>query len=390
MYRRNILQKYMSIVLKNLYIQLIKCQDKLTKKKHNKIIYLLSFPETSATILESFYQEFSTNLIICYTANSLNLAKKYENLGCEIFSIDSLYSLLKKAVPLTKGSKIVFCDNYFAFLAGIKFDKETSVIQLWHANGAIKMFGLEAKYTEKTTKLDKQRYLDVYSKFTHYVVSSQKMANIFSRNYNQDIQILPYGYLPTDNYFNQTWYENNKKIVYQRFSKNKKIALYVPTYRELANDIPINFNRLHKEIGDEWTILVKAHPHDTALKERVSKEHHIVTDFGELNLQQLLPFVDCLITDYSSVPFEYTLANSNGKIVFFCYDLTDYDKQVGIEQDFIEWAPGKIVSNEQQLIEAILDTESNSFDVFNQIWNQYSDGNATNQLIEWVNKKYAN
>ncbi|MDN6599885.1 MAG: CDP-glycerol glycerophosphotransferase family protein, partial [Tetragenococcus koreensis] len=227
---------------KEFYLMLVQFASKRAKKKNDKIIFLLSFPEASKPTLQLLYEHFPDKLVICYAKNAKDLAEFYENKGCPIYCIDTFSVLIKDVVPIVSSSKLVFCDNYFAFLARITFNNKASVVQLWHANGAIKLFGLEAKYTKNVTKRDRERYIEVYNKFTHYVVSSQKMADIFAKNYQQTINKLPFGYLPTDLFFDQEWLQRAKKQFKHNFPTNKKIALYVPTYREHQSEVPLDFS----------------------------------------------------------------------------------------------------------------------------------------------------
>ena len=53
------------------------------------------------------------------------------------------------------------------------------VVQIWHANGAIKNLVLQANMLKKATAKDQQRYQKVYDTFTHFVVSSPTMAGNF-------------------------------------------------------------------------------------------------------------------------------------------------------------------------------------------------------------------
>lgn len=375
---------------KELYLWLVHLVSKNTTKKNDKIVFLLSFPTTSQMALQLLYKTFPDKLVICYTKNSKDLATYYEQKGCSTYCMDGFSILLKHIVPVVTGSQIVFCDNYFAFLAGVRFSSHTKVVQLWHANGAIKSFGLAAEYTKKVSQKDRKRYREVYEKFTHYVVSSEKMSQTFAKNYQQTFQELPFGYLPTDLFFDQQWLSRAKKLFKDYFPTNKKVALYVPTYRENGSEVPLNFNHLKRQLGNNWVIMVKPHPHDTMLYQQIKSEKEVISDFKEMDLTQLLPSVDCLITDYSSVVFEYSLANPNGKMVFFCYDYDEYNKEVGIEENFEKWAPGQIVTNEEELITAIKKESNQTFDSFNQMWNEYAQGNACEQLVKWVKKVYDN
>src|SRR5699024_2754624 len=176
----------------------------------------------------------------------------------------------------------------------------------------------------------------------------------------------------------------------QYFPSNKKVLLYVPTYREHESKVPIDFNNLQKELGKDWLILVKAHPHDTKLAEKLRQEKNIVTEFYDLTLEELLTNVDYLLTDYSSIAFEYPLANLSGKILFFWYDYEEYEKEVGIEKKFLKKIPGPVVKTEKELIAALKEDKVQDLSSFNNYWNEYVDGSAGRQLIEWVKKNFKN
>lgn len=382
------MKEQLKLFLKDFYLLLVKISSKRMIQTNEKIVFLLSFPETSSIILDELYKNFSDKLVICYINRGEKLAKEYQKKGCACYSIDSFKSLLKNVVPITKSSKVVLCDNYFAFLAGIDFLEETSVVQLWHANGAIKSFGLTAKYAQNASMTDKNRYKQVYKKYTHYVVSSRKMATIFEQNYQEKFKTLPFGYLLTDLYFDKNWLEQSEEKVRKIVGDSKKIVLYVPTYRETEKELPLNFEHLVHQIGGEFTFLVKAHPHDKLLQEQLKKEKQVISDFKGSSLPEILPFVDCLITDYSSVPFEYSLANPQGKMIFYCYDLAEYREEVGIESDFEQWIPGEIVTDEKSLVKEITNPINSGLDEFNEMWNEYVDGQAKKQLVEWVKEQY--
>lgn len=378
------LKNRLLLAIKGIYLVLVHLSSKLTRKNNNKIIFLLSFPSTSGHALELLYAVFAKRLVICYTKNSKQLAKEYKEKGCAVFCLDDLSVLLKSIVPLVSGSRMILCDNYFAFLAAVDLMADAKAVQLWHADGAIKSFGLEAKYTENVSPRDRSRYKKVYDKFTHYLVSSQAMTDIFAKSYDQEINQLPFGYLPTDTFFDEDFLKNSKKAFKRCFPANKKIALYVPTYREHPTKIPLDFFSLTSELGPDWQLLVKAHPHDEKLKEELKKEKSIITDFADLTLEELLSNTDYLITDYSSIAFEYPLANPSGKIFFFWYDYKEYQKDVGIEEKFIEKIPGPVVETEEALLTALKEDKSQDLFSFNQYWNEYVRGKAGEQLIRWV------
>ncbi|MGX7162269.1 CDP-glycerol glycerophosphotransferase family protein [Enterococcus massiliensis] len=375
--------------MKSLYLFMVAKRSNQQTQKNDKIIFLLSFPLTSHWMLTGLYEKFGKRLVICYTKNAQELAQSYQNLGCDIYRLDSFSELLWKAIPIIKGSTMILCDNYFPFLGGVTFDEDTKVVQLWHAGGAIKTFGLQAEYAKNSSIQDRQRFQRVYDRQTHYVVGSNRMSEIFKASYQaKNAEFLPFGYIPTDRYFDEAWLVQAKKQFRHLFG-TKKSLLYVPTYRENDSANPIDFSKLAAALGDEWQVFAKAHPHDQTLQQKLAADPQVITDFKKMSLQEILPSIDCLISDYSSVPFEYTLANPQGKLLFFCYDLQSYQTEVGIQTAFFEQFPEAVAETLDELIKKTAAAQSIDFQVFNRTWNQYNHGTAMKQLTNWMEENGA-
>lgn len=378
--------KTISATVKHGYLKLIHVlsQRKVEKKK---IVFLLSFPTTSGIILERLAPYFKDDLVIGYTANSASLAQTYQKFGCKIYSLAKKKIFASKIIALTKNADVVLCDNYFAFLAGLQFSENTAVLQLWHADGAVKSFGLEAKYALAASSEDKKRYQAVYERFTHYVVGSKKMMTIFKESYQTTTaEFLPFGYLPTDIYFDKKSKQLNKKKFIEKFG-TKKTLLYAPTYRENYETPLLDFETLAAKLGNQWQLLAHPHPHDKVLRAKLATYKNVVTDFETLSLQALLQNADCLISDYSSVPFEYALANPKGKLIYYCPDFDQYNETVGLQKDFSEWLPKVLTTDEAELIQLISAYPYENLENFNKLWNTYNKGDACKQLIEWIENR---
>ncbi|HDM9283629.1 TPA: CDP-glycerol glycerophosphotransferase family protein, partial [Listeria innocua] len=107
----------------------------------------------------------------------------------------------------------------------------------------------------------------------------------------------------------------------------------------------------------------------------------------ETPIETLLPVVDILITDYSSIPFEFALLQK--PMIFFTYDLTEYDNARGLSDGFLETIPGPHVFTTTELIEVI---QNNTFDLekvrlFAEKWNKYSDGFSSERFVSFLKEQ---
>ena len=115
---------------------------------------------------------------------------------------------------------------------------------------------------------------------------------------------------------------------------------------------------------------------------------YFIKDDKDYDLKNLIAMADCLITDYSSVPFEYSLVNPRGKIIYFCYDFELYDEIVGIQEEFKKDIGSSIVKSSEELFSSIETMGNEDLSDFNQTWNTYVSGRAIDSFLEWIDKQY--
>lgn len=149
---------------------------------------------------------------------------------------------------------------------------------------------------------------------------------------------------------------------------HKKVILYAPTWRDnqfyekgrYKFDINLNFDKLQSALGDEYIILLRMH---YLVKENfdLSLYKRFIYDFSNHDdIRELYIITDLLITDYSSVMFDYLCLNR--PIVFYTFDIDIYrDKLRGFYFDFEADAPGPLVKTTEQLTDAIKQIEISSF-----------------------------
>jgi len=163
-----------------------------------------------------------------------------------------------------------------------------------------------------------------------------------------------------------------EKISPVKYDKNTKKILYLPTFRQSKffeyngkftwfadNNFNLKtFNKFLKE--NKITIFVKLHPAEEASLD-LSKEtlSNIIVFRTEdlikknVDLYNLLPEIDVLITDYSSVYYDFLIYDK--PIIFTFGDIDEYRKERGfIYDDFENFVPGKVVKTQKELEEALI------------------------------------
>ena len=142
-------------------------------------------------------------------------------------------------------------------------------------------------------------------------------------------------------------------------SKGEKIILYMPTYRDtkVANAEPIDINIKWGELNaflkaHNSHFVLKLHPIDTTDHGFLKIYDRIMVVKNNVDVYPAFPQVDALITDYSSVFYDFLLMSR--PVVFYCYDLKEYQgRHRTLYDDFIKNSPGPMVEEFPQLLEAL-------------------------------------
>lgn len=355
----------------------------------NKVAFVISFEEN----IINLYREMNNEnlplkkVIICNNLVSREFQMELKNTPIIPFKISNIFNWLFAIYNLST-SRIIIIDNYYAFLSAIEFKKYVECIQLWHAAGALKEFGLRDKSVRFRTKNAQQRFKKVYKKFNKIVVGSEEMAKIFMDSFGvQSLNILRTG-IPRTDFFYEKKKAESFLIQDNPDFKSKKIILYAPTYRDglLKNEkIHLDIKKMYQELKDDFILLIKMHP---AVKTNINYEAlypNFIYDYSSYKrVNELLLIADCLITDYSSIPFEYSLLKK--PMIFFPYDLDNYRNQRGLIDNYEHIVPGPIAFNTDQIINFLLSMSFNLDQIceFSNKWNEYSDGNSSKRLVRYI------
>lgn len=245
-------------------------------------------------------------------------------------------------------------------------------------------------------EINQKNDLDVI-RYDYFISPSAFASEKFKTAFNlkklgkEDI-LIETGYPRNDLLYN--FDENYAEIIRTKLGipEEKRVILYAPTFRDNQHDgagytydTHIDFDRLKKEISDDYVVLFRAH-YFVASQFYFSKYEGFVYDVSGLDdITQLYIIADLLITDYSSVFFDY--ANLNRPMIFYMYDLEEY--ATGIRGFYIDVneLPGPIVKTEDELIREISSLDkmhekySEKYEVFNNKYNYLDDGNASERVV---------
>ena len=225
---------------------------------------------------------------------------------------------------------------------------------------------------------------------------SEKMASAFGLGKNTP-KMVELGYPRNDSLFGRT--EEDIAKIRERLGipGDRKVILYAPTFRDnqhtkdgCAFTLGFELEHFVKELGQEYVMLFRTHYFVTEQVDLTPYRGTVldVNDWDDINDLYLVS--DLLITDYSSVFFDY--ANLKRPILFFMYDMEEYRDHI---RDFylnLDELPGKIIKTEQELYDAIRNVgKEPAYDErYQQFHNKFNrlDGPGTARtVIDWMLEK---
>lgn len=302
--------------------------------------------------------------------------------------------------------------EYFYYLAKSKFwisncklpeycskKKNQIYIQTWHGTPLkrlahdINVNSDTTFYRSKITREEMTKSYDIDVSRYNYLISPNKFSTEkFTSCFKiQPEKIKEFGYPRNDflvNLNNETIEELKIKF---NLPRDKKFILYAPTWRDncfnnkgYILNLKLNFSKWKSELGDDFAIIYKPHYLISNKLDKTGLEDFVFDFYEKLDINELYAVSDALITDYSSVFFDYSLLGR--PIYFYMYDIADYkDNLRGFYLDINKDLPGEIYTDEDTLINAIKidDLKANpKLKAFSKKFNSLESGDASKRIIE--------
>lgn len=323
----------------------------------------------------------------------------------------------KKQIVLPKGSvKEYFSIPYFFYLSRAKYwvvncklplyikKKQNQVyLQTWHGT-PLKRLGHDIQASQDLTfyrsKMSYKKMCESYDKDVkryNYMISPNPFSTeVFQSAFHIEAKkLIETGYPRNDILTRASKAE--VLAIKKRFGlpKDKKIILYAPTWRDnnyvtsgYTFTLEADFKLWKEYLGEQYILLFKPHYLiSNGFNLDPSLEDFVYKMDADIEINELYLISSILITDYSSVFFDYAILNR--PIYFYMYDLKEYQEELrGFYLDINKDLPGDVYEKEFELLKAI---QSNTFDfeklnAFNERFNKLQDGTCSNKVIDIVFK----
>ena len=264
--------------------------------------------------------------------------------------------------------------------------KNVISVETWHGCPLKKICGEENENSTQNKRLSKKT-----DHSTIRCAQSQYDLEIFSRVFNADKETFILSDLPRNDELCGVTEEQVQALKEKiGIPKDKKVLLYMPTYREYCIDKnyntylapPMDLEKWKARLQDEYVLLIRAHyAVNNALNIKNDGFVYDVSSYPLIN--ELYIVSDILISDYSSAYVDFSVLKR--PMLCFAYDYDVYNEKRGLYLNLYDVLPCAIDATEDALLERIesLDYEeySKRADEFRMVYAPYA-GKATETIVD--------
>ncbi|COE59120.1 CDP-glycerol:poly(glycerophosphate) glycerophosphotransferase [Streptococcus pneumoniae] len=281
----------------------------------------------------------------------------------------------------------------------LKKKPQQTILSTWHGT-PLKRLVFDMDNITSASKSYKQDFYQQSRNWDYLIAANEYSKKIFERAFMYpSTNILTYGYPRNDVLTNHDDIYKAQLKNKLGVPKDKKIILYAPTWRDdeyhsvgkYKFTLQLDLKKMQQKLGDEYIVLLRMHYFISDILE-ITEFDGFAYDFSKYNdVNDLYIVSDILITDYSSVFFDF--ANLKRPILFYTYDLDKYKDElrgfyINMEKDL----PGPLLFNTNEVINSIknINTVSSEFKVkYARFYDRFcslEDGKATQRVVNKVIK----
>jgi len=291
-------------------------------------------------------------------------------------------------------ARLFVVDDYFFSLYVIRPRPGATTVQTWHAAGAFKKFGYSVLDKAFGVTEDFTRQVRIHANYDVCLVSSRSVAPFYAEAFDQPLDrfVSDIGLPRTDALCAEGTAERARSDVRARYGipDDRRIILYAPTFRGesigmAAAGPMLDLDLMRDELGADHTLLLRLHPFiKDAVDISPASASFAIDASDHPDINTLLAASDVLITDYSSVIFEYALFGR--PMLFFAPDLDAYEGERGFYFDYRSGVPGPVLDTTEEIVDEL---RSGSVDLarieaFRDWAWDVADGHATERFVDRI------
>ncbi|MGN1315904.1 MAG: CDP-glycerol glycerophosphotransferase family protein [Acutalibacteraceae bacterium] len=341
-----------------LFIRILYAPMKLQKTK-NKIVWLSRQSNDISPDMKMLSDEISK--ISPETKQVFRLRRLENENG---LSLSYIFFIFRDMWEIAS-AKVAVTDTYSIPVSCLKHKDGFTVIQIWHALGAVKKFGLQSVGKAQGRDESISKAMNMHKNYDIVIAPSEITGEFYQEAFGCSKDKILIASLPRVDVIlkGDSRYEEFIKLNPQY--ENKKIIAYLPTFRD--NDT-VYISRLYdtfKGNGD-FALIVSPHP-----ATKTSGKYRFNGDFSAYDLAKLSSGV---ISDYSATSIECSLLDK--PMWFYIPDYEVYKEEKGLNIDIKKELPSACFTDEKGLLEAVR-SKTYDFDNLKRFSDKYIQNKGT-------------
>jgi CDP-glycerol glycerophosphotransferase len=264
-------------------------------------------------------------------------------------------------------------------------------LQTWHGT-PLKMIGNDIR-NNRTSKVYQDTMIRESGYWDYLISPNAYCSKIFPKAFNSKAQLLEVGYPRNDRLISLA--SDERQSIRQSLGvsdPSQTLVLYAPTWRDAERGSKggweaVDYLDENSQLPTGYTLLYRGHANTHASHKKRTADNVIdVTLYPDV--ANLFIAADVLVTDYSSVMFDFSVTGK--PIIFLTPDIESYERDRGFYFDFRSEAPGPILLSAPEVLEALTKLPKLSKDyaekyrAWRDKFNPKDDGNATARVIKAV------
>lgn len=263
------------------------------------------------------------------------------------------FHMLRQMAALAT-SRVAVLDSYCILASCLHHKKELTIIQMWHALGCSKKFGLSILDMPSGSSSKLAHAMHMHQQYDLVFASAEICRPFFAQAFGTPVEKIIVQPLPrVDGLTDPANIEQTRQAIISRYPAlaGKTAVLYAPTFRKDETVMQQQTDQLLKAFDfSRFNLIVSLHP----LSKLTIADSRVISDRQFTSLQWAMA-ADIVITDYSAVVYEFALLNK--PMLFWAFDKEEYAATRSFYIDYDSEMPGPICLQTAGLLAELAKTD---------------------------------